>query len=126
MGILQSAKGKEPSPTTGKRASRLTDFSNLPPLKSTGTVGFTNFRDGEASGPKKSRKKTNGGTSAPTSGGGDESDEDEDEDIKLDEADAMEDDNVLSKILSPEESKFSGELAEGVNRIKVCISHLLF
>jgi len=117
MGILPSGKGKEPSPTTGKRASRQMDFSNLPPLRSTGTVGFTSFRDGESSGAKKSRKKSNGNMAL--AGTGDDSDDDEDEDVKLEEANTMDDDKEVNTLLSPEDSKFSGELVEGVNRIKV-------
>lgn len=116
MGILPNGKGKEVASATGKPASRKMDFSNLPPLKSSGTVGFTNFRDTEPSGPTKSGKKSNGSAKLAN---GDDSDDEDDEDMKIAELDDV-DEKDVKKLLSPEDSKFQGELAEGVNRIKVC------
>lgn len=115
MGILPSGKGKELA-APGKSKPRNMDFSNLPPLKSSGTVGFTNFRDTEPSGPAKSKRKTNGSTK-PTNR--DDSDDDEDEDVKIEQPDDA-DEKEVNSLLSPEETKFQGELAEGVNRIQVC------
>lgn len=119
MGILPSTKSKEPTQTTGKRSSRQMDFSSLPPLNPSGTVGFTNFRDTEVAAANKPRKKTNGAVN----GGkqlliADDSDE-EDEDIKIDGPEEL-DDKDSNTLLSPEESRFRGELAEGLDRIKVC------
>jgi len=121
MGILSSGKGKEPASATGKSSSsRAMDFSKLPPLKSGGTVGFTNFRDNTeaSSGASKARKKSNGSMKI----NGDDSDDDEDEDTKIKEeaADMDDKDESMKTLLSPEESEFRGQLAEGLNRIKVC------
>lgn len=125
MGILSSGKGKEPTSATGKGSSRTMDFSKLPPLKSGGTVGFTNFRDNTeaSSGANKARKKSNGSMKV----NGDDSDDDEDEDIKIKEEVDMDDkDESMKTLLSPEESEFRGQLAEGLNRIKVCFIFFQF
>lgn len=89
------------------------DFSNLGPLKAGGTVGFSTFRDQitEASRRRKARKKSNGNIA-------DDSDEEDDDSESIG---ATEDtgDKDEEKKLSPEDTQFSGELADGVNRIRV-------
>lgn len=90
------------------------DFSNLGPLKPGGTVGFSAFRDNEESSRKaKTRKASNGSILE------DSDDDDDDVDIvgKMEEVD----DKDVKTMLSPEDAKYSGELAEGVGRIKVCV-----
>lgn len=117
MGILQPKPAKGAVAPTKRRSTQL-DFSNLAPLKQGGTVGFSSFRDNEPSTRRnKNRKKSNGSVGA--SGTMEDSDED-DEDVEI--VGKMEDveDKDVKSMLSPEDAKFTGELADGVNRIKVC------
>lgn len=97
------------------------DFSNIAPLKAGGTVGFSAFRDqaSDAARRRKARKKSNGNIA-------EDSDDDEDEDgdnngvlSKMEESD----DKVVNKNLAPEDAQFQGELADGVNRIRVSVAH---
>lgn len=119
MGILNSSKHVETTPTTTKRRSAQMDFSNLGPLKPGGTVGFSAFRDAESSAGRKlkSRKKSSAGVIAEDS---DDEDDDEDDDAgaigKMDDLD----DKDIKPATSAEDAKYSGELAAGVGRIKVC------
>lgn len=113
MGILTSkSKG---NPTSSKRRSTQLDFSNLAPLKPGGTVGFSSFRDTDPSRRNKSRKKSNG--RAPGDVMEDSEEDDDDAEIvgKMEDVD----DKDVKAMLSPEDAKYSGELADGVGRIKV-------
>jgi hypothetical protein len=112
MGILTPKQSKGASTATKRRSAQL-DFSNLAPLKSGGTVGFSTFRDSEPR--NKARKKGNGTTGEAMV----EDSEDEDEDIEI--VGKMEDieDKDMKTMLSPEDAKFTGELTDGVGRIKV-------
>jgi hypothetical protein len=115
MGILASKSQKGPSTGTKRRSAQL-DFANLAPLKPGGTVGFSSFRDNENStGRNKSRKKSNGTSSTAMV---EDSDEDDDE---IEIVGKMEDidDKDIKIILSSEEAKSTGEIADGVGRIKV-------
>ena len=111
MGILPTPESeKTPLPT--KRKASGPDFSKLGPLKTTGTVGFSGYRD-TANAKKKSTKRD---TDAMDSDADDEDDErlpngTYDADVKQ-EGD---------KHLSPEDARRQGELAEGVQKIKVSI-----
>lgn len=117
MGILQ------PKPSKGvvapnKRASTQLDFSNIAPLKQGGTVGFSSYRAPQDSDRRnKSRKKSNSSLGAGANG--EDSDEDEDDANIVGNMEDIEDKDVKAT-LSPEDAKFSGELADGVGRIKVC------
>ena len=117
MGILASKQSKAAASAT-KRSSTQLDFSNLAPLKPGGTVGFTSFRDIDPSHRhSKARKRSNGDVGAM------EEDSDEDDDDaeivgKMDDVDEKDE----KTLLSPEDAKYTGELADGVGRIKV--SHL--
>ena len=117
MGILPSSKAQPPTPASIKRRSGQLDFSNLGPLKTSGTVGFSAFRerhDEPARRNKKSRSKSNGSAMIDEDS---EDDDDEDEMLgKMEDVDEKEDKSRLG----PEDAKFSGELADGVKRIKVC------
>ncbi|KFX88105.1 hypothetical protein V490_07828 [Pseudogymnoascus sp. VKM F-3557] len=116
MGILDSSKHAKTTPAAAKRGSTQMDFSNLGPLKPGGTVGFSAFRDTEESARKaKARKASNGSILE------DSDDDDDDIDIvgKMEEAD----DKDVKAMLSPEDAKYSGELAEGVGRIKLKRQH---
>lgn len=117
IGVMQSSsKNVPPTPGSVKRRSGQLDFSNLGPLKSGGTVGFSTFRDqqSEASRKNKARKKSNGALA-------DDSDEDDDDDKGvLDKMNEI-DDKYDDKKLGVEDAK-SGELADGVNRIHVGVA----
>jgi len=116
MGILESKQ--KVAPSTKRRSTQL-DFSNLAPLKSGGTVGFSAFRDNDPSAlkkPKKALKGTNGSSGVAIEE--DSDDEDDDSAIATDMADV--DDKDVKSLLSPEDVRFTGELADGVGRIKVC------
>ena len=113
MGILASKQSKNVAGGTKRRSTQL-DFSNLAPLKPGGTVGFSTFRDTDPSRRNKARKKSNGDAGAM-----DEDSDEDDEDAQI--VGKMEDvdDKDLKTLLSPEDAKFQGELADGVGRIKV-------
>jgi hypothetical protein len=116
MGLL-SPKQQKGTPSSAKRRSTQLDFSNLAPLKSTGTVGFSSFRDSDPSVKRNNaRKKSNGSIGAVMA---EDSDEEEEEEVdvasKMDDVDEKD----VKTLLSPEDARFSGELADGVGRIKV-------
>lgn len=116
MGIMASKQQKAAGPA--KRRSTQLDFSNLGPLKKEGTVGFSAFRDSDGPARRnKARKKSNGSL---VGGEMDEDSDDEDDEaaMKMEEVD----DKDLKSMLSPEDAKRQGELAEGVDRIKVSVS----
>jgi hypothetical protein len=121
MGVLPSAKSQATTPAAVKRRSGQLDFSNLGPLKTTGTVGFSAFRDQTAESSKrrkgKGRKKSNGSLGAMD----EDSEEDDDEPEILGKMEDI-DDKEVKPSTAPEDVKFTGELAEGVDRIKVCLS----
>lgn len=108
MGIL-STPDSEKTPIAVKRKSvGTTDFSKLGPLKTTGTVGYQGYRDAA------SAKRKNKQAEAMDSDADDEDDEripngSEDTDIKQEDG----------KLLSVEDARRQGELAEGVQKIKV-------
>lgn len=113
MGILKDPKAQE-TPGSAKRRSLQPDFSNLGPLKPGGTVGFLNFRDNNQEKRKSKKNKK-----AQKNDDDMDSDDDEDDSIlgKADDEEAKEDNHHLS----PDDSRFGGELAEGVRKIKVRI-----
>lgn len=110
---MQLAKTHAP-PGSAKRRSGQLDFSSLGPLKAGGTVGFSAFRDQatDASRRRKARKKSNGNIA-------DDSDDEDDSDGMID-MDQGEDKDENRK-LAPEDAKSQGELADGVNRIRVSV-----
>lgn len=110
---MQSSKNPQPTPGSAKRRSGQLDFSNLGPLKAGGTVGFTAFRDQttDTTRRRKARKKSNGNIAE---------DSDDDDEEESDAINKMDDDEKDAEgKLAPEDSKFGGELADGVNRIRV-------
>lgn len=118
MGVLPSAKAQATTPAAAKRRSGQLDFSNLGPLKTTGTVGFSAFREqaAESSKRRKGRKKSNGSLGAMD----EDSEEDDDEPEILGKMEDI-DDKEVKPSTAPEDVKFTGELADGVDRIKVCL-----
>ena len=114
MGILASKQSKIVAGGT-KRSSAQLDFSNLAPLKPGGTVGFTAFRDMDPSFIRtKAKKRSNGDVGAMEE---DSDDDDEDNEV-VGKMEDVEDKDVKT-LLSPEDAKYQGELADGVGRIKV-------
>lgn len=136
MGILPSSKAQPATPASIKRRSGQLDFSNLGPLKTSGTVGFSAFRDHHGDEPhrrkkKNRRTKSNASASAMIDEDSEEDDDDDDDDVANEILGKMEDvDDDGQKEgdksrLGPEDAKFSGELADGVKRIKVRTHSLL-
>lgn len=107
MGILSTPQA-ENAPTISKRKASGPDFSKLGPLKSSGTVGFAGYRDTTS---KRKGKKDSDAM---------DSDADDEDEERLpngkDDVDVKQEDGGL---LSPEDARRQGELAEGVQKIKV-------
>ena len=139
MGLLPSSKSHQ-TPTENKRRSAQLDFSSIGPLKTAGTVGFSTFRDNETDGARQKKAHNRNGSMAGGAVPGvtvmdEDSDDDDDDDNrratnrakildKLDEADdAADADKAGSRLLAPDDAKFSGELADGVNRIRLKRQH---
>lgn len=115
MGILKSSKSQEKDEKTSRRKSTQPDFSKLGPLKPGGTVGFLNYRDSENKKPNSKKKKA-----------GTESDMDSDNDddsINIVGKAEEEEDKEGNTLLSPDDARFQGELAEGVRQIKLKRQH---
>lgn len=118
MGILESSKNIKTTPAAAKRTSTQMDFSSLGPLNMSGTVGFSAFRDAESNGHKaKSRKKTNGHSPA------DSDDDDDDDGMGIVGKMEVADDGEVKSSQNAEDDKFSGQLADGVGRIKLKRQH---
>lgn len=109
MGILQTPDA-EKTPVTSKRKSAGPDFSKLGPLKSTGTVGFAGYRDSNNAKRKDKKRDTEDMDS--------DADDEEDETLPngTDDVEIKQEDG---KHLSPEDARRQGELADGVQKIKV-------
>lgn len=107
---------KEAAPASARRKSTGLNFGDLKPLSqasSTSTKNFGGYRDSGAQSPK----SKNAGTV--------DSDAEDDDDDKARDADVDDEKEVSGKgLLSPEDAVRQGELAEGVRKIKVCISVL--
>ena len=116
MGILQPSRS-EKTITLAKRKSLNAEFASLGPLKKEGTIGFSTFRDSETR-PKPRRKSSKKDDLDAMDS---ESEDDEAEVVgKMEDTDDVE----IKKeddLLSPEDAERTGELAEGVRKIKVRI-----
>jgi hypothetical protein len=114
MGVLPSANKTPTTSTSAKRTSAQLDFSNLGPLKTGGTVGFSTFRDRdtESARRRKARKKTN--TGSPEAAMDEDSDDDDDSEGVVGKMEDIDDKNVKMD-LGPDDSR----LAAGVDRIRV-------
>src|SRR5205809_2615395 len=118
MQILPSPKSPEKTPTSAKRRSMQTDFSSLAPLTTTGTIGFTSFRDTNSDSPprntkRKGRNSIGGVIDADSE---DEDDEDSKPIVKIEETGEDDDEDKSKVILSIEDARKQGELAEGVRK----------
>lgn len=111
MGILKSNKSSNTTPTinTAKRRSIQTDFANLKPLKAGGALGFIGMRDTASPKEKRGKKNTR-----------DDLESDDEEEVAKDRDSDGEGDALNENMLSPEDVKKTGEIAEGVKKIKVC------
>ena len=86
-------------------------------------MGFSAFRDQDvdASRRRKARKKSNGNVGGSLNDDSDDDDDDSDALVKMEDVD----DKDVDTKLAPEDAKFQGELADGVDRIRVgtpCLS----
>ncbi|KAK1759642.1 hypothetical protein QBC47DRAFT_437638 [Echria macrotheca] len=118
MGVM--APKSQTTPTAVKRRSGQLDFSKLGPLKTSGTVGFTAFRDSENQRRKKAHKRNNGSIGNAMEEDSDDDDEDDNAILgKMEDVDTKYDKSKLG----PEDAKFTGELADGVNRIRLKRQH---
>lgn len=117
MGILQAPKS-EKTATMAKRKSLNADFAALGPLKKEGTIGFSTFRDNEMR-PHPRRKSSH----KEELDAMDSDSEDEENEVvgKMEDVDDVEI-KKESDLLSPEDAEQTGELAEGVRKIKVSIA----
>ena len=122
MGILDTTKNDKTKTTPAtKRTSTQMDFSNLPALKTTGTVGFSAFRDADkvANPRRKSRKTANGSAM-------EDSDDDDDDDVNVvGTMEDVDDNKDIKTEIDADEAKFSSELADNINRIKVRLPSFL-
>jgi len=118
IGVL-APKSSQQTPGGSKRRSTQLDFSSLGPLKTSGTVGFSAFRDAnsDAARRRKARKKTNGSVGGALN---DDSDDDDDDEAMLGKMQDV-DEKDMGASLSPEEGTFQGELADGVGRMRVSL-----
>lgn len=111
MGMLPPRSDK--TPAAAKRRSVPMDFSALGPLKKEGTVGFTSFRDRAASQSQKKKSI-------------DDMDSDSDEEAEPTLKDVDDDETTIKKendLLSPEDVERTGQLEEGVRKIKLKRQH---
>ena len=92
-----------------------TDFANLKPLKAGGAMGFSKFRD------PKHRSASLGDTKGTS--GREDSDMESDGEDETKEKTAKGEDTELpdtsNSTLSPDDARRQGELAEGVQKIRV-------
>ena len=116
MGILPSPPSAVKPASTTKRKSG-PDFGDLKPLKPTGGAGFSAFRDT----PRKASKQKNKAAVVKNDSDMDDSDEDlaDDEGPTLPKVEDVEGHGISGEMLSPEDARRQGELAEGVQKIKV-------
>jgi len=110
MGILQSPKSDKTPVAATKRKSSGADFTKLGPLKFGGTVGFSGYRDASTT---KHKVKGNDADAM------DSDVDDEDGDQLVDGKEEAEGKDENSKLLSPEDARRQGELADGVQKIRV-------
>ncbi|OTB09317.1 hypothetical protein M426DRAFT_77719 [Hypoxylon sp. CI-4A] len=120
MGLFPGAKSDQKAPGAKRRSTQL-DFSGLGPLKSTGTVGFSAFRDQEAEAAKrrKARRKSNGVNGNLMD---EDSDDDDDNDTSLAKMEETDDKDIKSH-LSPEDAQVTEKLQAGIDRIRLKRQH---
>jgi hypothetical protein len=110
MGILPPEKSQA-TPTARRRRSTGLNFGDIKPLTASNTKNFRGYRDPSAQSPKSKSKDVDAM----------DSDADDEDEAKATPEDDDKDDRGRG-LLSPEDAVQSGELAEGVRKIKVCSS----
>ncbi|RYP50401.1 hypothetical protein DL768_004076 [Monosporascus sp. mg162] len=115
MGILPGSKADTKAPAAKRRSTQL-DFSGLGPLKTSGTVGFSAFRDQDS---ERARRRSAGRKSNGAIDDSDEDDSDVDPLAKMEDTD----DKVIKTHLEPEDAKVTGELQAGIDRIRLKRQH---
>lgn len=124
MGVMAPLKSQTTSPALKRRSGQL-DFSNLGPLKTSGTVGFSAFRDRDSQPARRKKSRKGNGTAGSTAMDADSEEDDDDDDgeilAKMEDLDSKDDKSKLG----PEDVKYTGELADGVNRIRVSVHSIL-
>lgn len=122
MGILPSPKSQDKAISlSAKRRSVPTDFATLKPLKPGGALGFSTFRDtGDRSNSHGGAKKSSRDDSDMDS---DEEDVGKGKSVKQEDADIQE--SGISA-MSADDVRRQGELAEGVQKIRVYIIIFIF
>lgn len=111
MGIMETPE-TEKTPVSTKRKSSGPDFSKLGPLNKFGTVGFSGYRDNNGS-----KKKAKGKVANEDAMDSDAEDNEDGPSMEQDEETDGKQEN--GKMLSPEDARRQGEIAEGVQKIKV-------
>ncbi|OQO10725.1 hypothetical protein B0A48_04025 [Cryoendolithus antarcticus] len=115
MGILPTPE-TEQTPTTSKRKSSGPDFSKLNPLNKFGTVGFSGYRD-----PAGGKRKGKADVASPDAM--DSDNEEDDDERKPNGSEDVDVKNANGSLLSPEDARRQGEIAEGVQKIKLKRQH---
>ncbi|KAK5135263.1 hypothetical protein LTR08_005513 [Meristemomyces frigidus] len=113
MGIVSNPEPQQ-APQTSKRKASGPDFSKLGPLKAGGTVGFSGYRD--STNAKREGKSKDADAM--------DSDADDEDDERL--PNGVQDGEAKpenGRLLSPEDARQQGELAEGVQKIKLKRQH---
>ncbi|KAH6616988.1 hypothetical protein F5144DRAFT_596104 [Chaetomium tenue] len=123
MGVMAPPKPQTTSPAMKRRSGQV-DFSSLGPLKTSGTVGFSAFRDRDSQPTRSRKSRKSNGASESTAMDADSDDDDDDDDSaeilsKMEDIDSKDDKSKLR----PDDAQFSGELADGVNRIRLKRAH---
>ncbi|KAL2370439.1 hypothetical protein BDBG_06251 [Blastomyces gilchristii SLH14081] len=125
MGILEpKSRDQDNKSSSTRRISLQSDLANLAPLKPGGAPGLSKFRDHNNAdqGLGKSRKKPKRGSESDM----DDSDYDDDDNGPssiLHKAEEEGDKDVSPSLLSPDDIRRQGELAEGVRQIKLKRQH---
>ena len=116
MGILPSPpKAQEKTPiSNGKRRSMQADFAKLKPLNPNGLTGFSKFRD-----PNEIDSNEDLGNKAGKKRHSIVDSDEEEADVKTEVLIKLESDVDSNGVLSPEDAKRQGELAQGVQKIRV-------
>ncbi|CAF9915010.1 MAG: hypothetical protein ALECFALPRED_009900 [Alectoria fallacina] len=121
MGILPSSPkiSDKLAVSNGKRRSMQADFAKLKPLNPNGLMGFSKFRD------PNERFETNGVKDKASKKRSNDEDSDEDVEIRKEVLIKTQGDDIqeANGMLSPEDARRQGELAEGVQKIRLKRQH---
>ncbi|KAL2436566.1 hypothetical protein ABEF95_012179 [Exophiala dermatitidis] len=115
MGILPTPKS-EKAATNAKRRSLVADLPKLGPLKKTGAAGFSTFRDADGKPTRKGKKASDDDM---------ESDDDEEGTGIISKMEDINDADVKKEpdLLSPEDAERTGQVAEGIRKMKLKRQH---